>query len=274
MNKQEIITVLYELHKISGFRVSLHGADFAEIAAYPATPLPFCRAVNESGREHAMCLECDRLACTVALEKKETYIYKCRYGLTEAVSPLYNFDTLTGFLMMGQIADSPSEVREAESALSLLIGRDGAHSLSGNIPVVSRDMTASYVKIMTICAQYLTLKNALPAERPSAAELAKKYIAENIDKRFGISDICDYIGYSKSTLLGAFKKKYGKTVNDYVTELRLERAKNLLSESGRTICEVAGLSGFNDQSYFSKVFSKKYGISPTEYRKLREGETK
>ena len=176
MNKQEIVTVLYELHKITGFRISLHGRDFEEIAAYPEKPLTFCGAVNENQREHAMCLECDRTACISALEKKRTHIYKCRYGLTEAVSPLYNFDTLTGFLMMGQIADTVSDAARAESVLSALIGPERARAASQNIPVVSRDMTASYVKIMTICAQYLTLSNALPAERQGVAEMAKKYI--------------------------------------------------------------------------------------------------
>ena len=93
MKKTEIISILCELHKISGLRVSLHGIDFEEIAAYPPHPLPFCALVNEDKREHSLCLECDRCACTEAISKKNTHIYKCRYGLTEAVSPLYNFNS-------------------------------------------------------------------------------------------------------------------------------------------------------------------------------------
>ncbi len=266
MNKQEIITVLYELHKITGFRISLHGVDFEEIAAYPEEPLAFCRAVNENEGEHALCLECDRAACLAAIEKEKTHIYKCRYGLTEAVSPLYNFGTLTGFLMMGQIADTKNDARHAEAVLTALIGKEAMRPLVGSIPIVSRDMTTSYVKIMTICAQYLTLSNAMPSERVGTAEEAKRYIAENLGKKLVIVDICRHVGCSKSTLLTVFKKQYGLTVGEYITGERLERSVRLLLESKRSINEVALLSGYSDQSYFSKVFSERYGMPPSEYR--------
>ncbi len=273
MNKQEIVTVLCELHKITGFRISLHGADYEEIAAYPERPLTFCALVNENGEEHSKCLECDRGACLAALEKKSTHIYKCRYGLTEAVSPLYNFDTLTGFLMMGQIADSESEARRAERVLAELTGEETARAAAEKIPRVRCDMVGSYVKIMTICAQYLTLSNSIPSTKPTVAEQAKKYIGKNLERKFGILDICTQLGCSKSTLLTTFKKKYGITVNNYITEVRLNKAVNLLLDGEKTISEIAAETGFSDGSYFSKVFSAKYGIPPSEYRSsVRHGE--
>lgn len=266
MNKQELTGVLYELHKITGFRISLHGADFEEIAAYPPSPLTFCALVNEDRREHSLCLECDRCACTEAISKKNTHIYKCRYGLTEAVSPLYNFNSLTGFLMMGQIAESEAEAKEAEAILVGLIG-DEAIGSADTIPTVRGDMIRSYVKIMTICAQYITLSNALPSAKPSFAEQAKEYIRKNMGKKIGIPDICKNLNCSKSTLLTTFKKKYGITVNAYLTELRIERAAALLHNEKLSVAEIAAEVGFSDQSYFSKVFSAKHGISPTEYRR-------
>ena len=108
MNKQEIISVLKELHKISGFRVSLHGADYSEIAAYPEMKHDFCRALQKNKAEFEKCIACDRQACKAALTTKDTYIYKCRFGMTEAISPLYNFGMLTGFLMMGQVHEDKS----------------------------------------------------------------------------------------------------------------------------------------------------------------------
>ena len=266
MNKQEIITILSELHKITKLRVSLHGTDFTEIAAYPEESLPFCKRVNEDEGEHSLCVECDRAACTAALERRGTYSYKCRYGLTEAVSPLYNFGTLTGFLMMGQIAKSEGDVLAAKKvALAFLESRE-ADRLCSEIPIVSLDMVNSYVKIMTVCAQYLTLSNAMPAAKPSTAELAKKYIKDNISKKFNISDICEELCCSKSTLLTAFKKRYGTTVNSYINDVRLELATVLLLEGVRSISQIAQETGFSDQSYFSKVFSAKYGMPPSEYR--------
>ena len=265
MNKQEITDVLYELHKITGFRVSLHGVGHEEIAAYPIERLPFCQLVNKVDDEHKKCRECDKIACKAALDTKKTHIYKCRYGLTEAVSPLYNFGALTGFLMMGQICESDEEARIAEERLCALLGRSEA-GIAGKIPKINADMVDAYLKIMTICAQYLTLSNAVPVAKPSVAELARGYIGENLQKKFGIADICEELKCSKSTLLTTFKKKYGITVNTYITEARLERAVYLLVEGNMTISEIAAETGFSDQSYFSKVFSAKYGMPPSEYK--------
>ena len=272
MNIGEIVTVLSELHKITGMRISLHGQDFKEIAAYPESALPFCAKIHESASELVLCAGCDAAACRAALTQGKTYIYKCRYGLTEAVSPLYNFGVLTGFLMMGQIADSPSAAEDAVRMLEKSQAATDTSGLKENIAVINPDMLSSYVKIMTICAQYLTLSNALPSVKPTTAELAKKYINENLSEKFNISDICRNLGCSKSTLLTSFKRRFGVTVNSYVTDLRLELSCKLLNSGEKTVNEVATECGFSDQSYFSKVFSAKYGIPPSEYRHKDEAQ--
>ena len=270
MNIGEIVTVLSELHKITGMRISLHGQDFKEIAAYPEHTLPFCAKIHESSSELALCAGCDEAACRTALAQGKTYIYKCRYGLTEAVSPLYNFGVLTGFLMMGQIADSAAAAENAVKMLEKSRSVYEVGQLKESIAVVNPDMISSYVKIMTICAQYLTLSNALPSVKPTTAELAKKYINENLSEKFNISDICRSLGCSKSTLLTSFKRRFGVTVNSYITDLRLELSCKLLNSGEKTVSEVAAECGFSDQSYFSKVFSAKYGIPPSEYRHKNE----
>lgn len=269
MNKQEIVTVLEELNKISGFRISLHDKDFCEIAAYPERMNAFCARVGLNEAEHKMCLECDRAACLNAEKKRETYIYKCRHGLCEAVSPLYNFGTLTGYLMMGQVAVKEiDEGLAAEALRSLGATESEIAECVGAIPTVDEQMVSSYVKIMTICAEYLTLSNAISSQKSGIAERAKKYINENIDKKFGIADICRDLDCSKSTLLTSFKRAFGITINAYTTDRRLERAQALLSDGEKSISDVAYECGFSDQSYFSKVFSKKFGITPSEQKCL------
>ena len=272
MKKQEIVSVLSELHKITGFRVSLHGADYSEIAAYPEKKSEFCRSLHEIHEEYRRCVGCDKSACRAALAKRDTHIYKCRYGLTEAVSPLYNFGTLTGFLMMGQVFEGHEEERGSfVDSICSRLGEEYRASLL-DIGIVKPDMVKSYVKIMTICAQYLTLSNAIPSEKPSIAELTKRFIHENFSSKIGIKEMCDEIGCSKSTLITSFKKTYGVTVNRYLTDVRLSEAVRMLAGGERNIGEIALATGFSDQSYFSKVFSSKYGMPPSEYGFSRDDE--
>ena len=266
MDRQEIITVLEELHKISGFRISLHGTDFKEIAAYPEDHGSFCKVINENAVEHTRCLECDKHACHEALTTGKTYIYKCRFGLTEAVSPLYNFGILTGFLMMGQVKEAGEELSVAKVLLETLEKDTDTETLLTQIPEINKDMLLSYVRIMTICAQYLTLSNVVVNEKKTIAEEAAEYIGKNLDKKLEIAELCSKIGCSKSTLITAFKKKYGTTVNSFTTDMKLKKAEGLLLEGKHSVAEISTLCGFTDQSYFSKVFSAKHGKTPTEYR--------
>ena len=266
MKRDKILTVLRELHNVTGARVSLHEASFEEIAAYPPEALPFCRHIHAKGGELELCRECDRLAFTEAMKRGESVIYKCRYGLTESVSPLYNFGALSGFLMMGQIADGE---REASFAKALAKERLG-EICKDDIPTVAVNLTRSYAKIMEICAGYLTLSGAVEPKRLSIATGAKRYILDNFRKKILIKDICREQNCSKSTLLNAFMREYGKTVNEYITEIRLGEAARLTAMTDMTFYEIAAAVGFSDQSYFSKVFAAKYGIPPGKYRKLNK----
>ena len=271
MKKDEIISTLKELYNISGFRVSLHGTDFAEMAAYPEDPLPFCSCLHRSDEEYKRCLECDGDACRKVKADGKTIVYTCRYGLTEAVSPLYNFGTLTGYLMMGQVSDGNLDKHRLVATIKKNCPSNAAaEELVRRITVHPADRISSFVKILTICAEYITLTNALPSVKPSTAELAKYYIMENYSKRITLSDICRAIGCSKSTLIAAFKEEWGMTVNSYLVDVRLQEAKRLLTSSEKSINEIAELTGFYDQAYFSKVFSAKMGQTPSEYRRKEE----
>ena len=63
------------------------------------------------------------------------------------------------------------------------------------------------------------------------------------------------------------KKKLGMTFSDYVTQLRIQRAKELLADESMSVGEIAEIVGYNDYFYFIKVFKKVQGISPSKYRK-------
>jgi len=269
MNKEQISKVLRELYNISGFRVSLHSTGFEEIAAYPEKKNSFCSYIQKCNpNECELCKKGDKEAFAKVLESGEPIIYKCRHNLIEAVSPIYNFGILTGFLMMGQVRTS----NEGISSMLNVLAKNGktdfeAREIASLIPSVEENMIKSYVNVMTLCASYLTLSNAVTSPKPSVGQLTMKFISENYTEKITVKDICEAVGYSKSTVLSAFKKEFSTTVISHLNTLRLERAKKMLENENASINEIALSCGFSDQSYFSKVFSAAYGITPTEYRR-------
>jgi len=90
------------------------------------------------------------------------------------------------------------------------------------------------------------------------------------DEKFGVANIASLLGLSTSQILRKVKAKTGKTVNQYIRELRLTKASKLIKETDLTIAEIAYKVGFGSASYFNKVFRKYYGITPGEYKTQKE----
>lgn len=93
-----------------------------------------------------------------------------------------------------------------------------------------------------------------------------------IDRHYGSSelsleDVGQAVSLHPKYLSASFKEECGVGFHDYLIEIRIDRALQLLKDPHRTIKEVSGEVGFSDQGYFSKVFQNKIGISPSAYRK-------
>ena len=66
-----------------------------------------------------------------------------------------------------------------------------------------------------------------------------------------------------------FRSVYSCTVNDYITDRRINEAKRLLTDSTESVQRISGRVGFENTTYFSKLFKKKTGLTPNQYRKIK-----
>ncbi len=94
----------------------------------------------------------------------------------------------------------------------------------------------------------------------------QQYIRQHLTENINVQELAGKFHCSTSHLMHSFKRKTGKTVIEYVTGERMEKAKNLLRKSNVYVNAVARLSGYEDYSYFSRVFKKETGQTPKEYR--------
>lgn len=100
-------------------------------------------------------------------------------------------------------------------------------------------------------------------------EKAKQYISQNYQNaNLSIDSVARYLNISNSYFSILFKQETNQTFVDYLTAMRIEKAQNLLKASGYRTYEVADQVGFNNPTYFSTIFKKHTGHSPSEYRKL------
>lgn len=92
------------------------------------------------------------------------------------------------------------------------------------------------------------------------------YIHKNFRKTISISEIAAVAGYSECYFMSMFKKITGYTFVEYLNIIRIENARKLLVESDMSVSEIAWQSGFNNLSYFIRLFKKKFDCSPLKYR--------
>lgn len=90
-----------------------------------------------------------------------------------------------------------------------------------------------------------------------------------IDSDFNVSMLQDVIGIGGKQLYRKMKAITGRTPVEYIREMRMSRAAELLSQGKFSVSEVMYTVGFSNSSYFSKCFSKEYGMTPTEYMKVK-----
>lgn len=101
---------------------------------------------------------------------------------------------------------------------------------------------------------------------------AQDYIASNLDASIGIEELADRLGISYSYFSMLFKQHFGETFVEYVTGRRMELAKTLLLHSDKSVVQIGQAIGYPERRYFTKVFWKHTGMSPSEYRERRGGQ--
>ena len=96
---------------------------------------------------------------------------------------------------------------------------------------------------------------------------AMAIVLSDISAEHSMAEIADTVGLNYSYFSDLFHKQTGKTFKDWISEIRIEHAKRLLEETSESVLKILYDSGYNTPSQFFKVFKKKTGISPEEYRK-------
>ena len=101
-------------------------------------------------------------------------------------------------------------------------------------------------------------------------DFSVNYIKTNFGRDITVSNLTKLLGISQPYLYKIFKEAFGKSPKSFITDFRINRAKEMLLETDFSVAEIAELIGFSDSFAFSKCFSTKIGISPTEYRSIRK----
>lgn len=100
----------------------------------------------------------------------------------------------------------------------------------------------------------------------SVIKVAKDYIMSRYQKDISLDEVSRIVNISPYYFSKIFKDQTGKNFIEYLTELRIEKAKQLLSQTEMSMKEICANIGYTDPNYFSRTFKKNVGITPTDYK--------
>lgn len=110
--------------------------------------------------------------------------------------------------------------------------------------------------------------NAFQRRACDNIQAAAHYMEQNYSRPITMQNVAAYVNFSENYLCSVFKQKYGMSPKQYLITYRIEMARHILKTHPElSVGEVAESCGFADPLYFTKVFHKRIGLTPTEYRK-------
>ncbi|UVI29048.1 helix-turn-helix domain-containing protein [Paenibacillus spongiae] len=154
-----------------------------------------------------------------------------------------------------------------------LLDGNGLHLLQQTIeaPPNGPDMEMRHLSLIYSLFANLQSRLSKAAEGGEGwLEDCLRYMQTHFAEDIGVSNIAERFNLHRSYLSAMVKRHIGQSPGQYIQSLRLEKGARLLKETEHSVTEIALSSGYPDLYSFSRAFSRKYGVAPTEYRQAQE----
>ena len=269
---EEISAILNGINLITKVKFDLYDKDFNILHGENRNMCDFCSLVRTCDECHKKCIESDREGFAVSERLGRAYTYKCHMGLTETVTPIICDDSIVGYIMMGQKLMRENEDRVRSAIMTFPDENKRGEMLSAfeKMKYTSREELDAVCDLVQMCASYLRMKKLIKFRETPPEVLLKKYICDHIADELDIKKMCREFKMSKSSLYLLSSQSFGKGITEYIRDLRVEAAKELLKNTDEPISSVAEKVGYTDSNYFTKVFKKYTHKTPLEWRKTNK----
>ena len=225
---------------------------------------PVCDRAKATPEGYAACYRCRNRALRLAVKKRRSFGGYCVNGVYEYCRPLVYGEDVAAVIFVGNIRRDNSETLRQRFSPELLETME---------PDCAPEQCRRVADLMESYIRYL-LKTAGTGRKTTfdpLLENMKNYIAENLHSGFSMADMSGVFNYNEKYLGRYFRLKTGKTVREYCNGARMEQALELLQNTELSVAAIAGQVGYNNVTYFNRLFRAAMGKSPQEYRRQKDG---
>lgn len=201
----------------------------------------------------------------------------CYAGLTVVAVPVVVGGRHVATMLSGQVFRREPTQRDFLMVVKMLGGAANAdwerkaRKAYFETPVVTAETFQAITQLLNMFAQYLAdfasrYANAPTEDEPSAVASAKQFVQVHAEEPITLSQVVQHVHVSRFYFCKLFKKATGMTFTEYVSRVRVEKAKTLLVDPSLRISEIVYSAGFGSIPRFNSVFKRHVGMPPTEYR--------
>ena len=268
--------LLKDFHRISRIGVTALDGNLAVLASWPGEVAPYCAVIRAAPGGMEACAACDRRACAEAAARRDTWVYRCHAGLTEAVTPLYAGDVPAGYLQFRCAFTYPSheagwaEIQRLCAALPVDVDR--LREAVFTAAPIDEDALRAAGRVLHAAVSGLMLERLAKLKEDLPAVRLDAFLNAHYTEKLNAAAIARCLGIGKTQLYALSRQLYGCGTAERVRALRIERAKALLrDEPGLPLAEIASACGYADYNYFIAVFTREVGQSPGAWRGAGRG---
>lgn len=268
----DIKKTLDDFYKLTKIPISIYDEDMKPIY-HAAGMTPVCYAIRRHPLIKKRCSICEKRGQEICYESRKAHVYRCHTGFVEANIPICENNVIIGYLLTGQIlCDENVEFVKAkltDYANECSVDPDDFIKLLELSPVMDSESINAAVNMIEMCASYLYLSKIIKKKSYVLSAQLKEYIDSHLTEDLTIKHLCDKMFVSKTKLYRLSLKSFGMGCSEYILQKRIELAKTLLETSDKSIYEIAEEVGFKDTNYFTRIFKKLVGMTPSQYKKQK-----
>ena len=143
-----------------------------------------------------------------------------------------------------------------------------------NLHFFDKNQIQSAATIVNILTKHIWLDRLIQQDKNLLITLITEFISSNLSSDLSVSALCSKFNVSKNLLYSQFQKNFHTTVNEYIINLRIKYAVELLQDTSLPVYQICEKVGIDNYQYFCRIFKKRIGIPPAQFRKASSKQEK
>lgn len=226
---------------------------------------PVCDEAKSMPNGFKRCFTCRNTALKKALDTKLPFGGLCINGVYEYCRPVVENNDVICIIFIGNILSDDEALKEKirrrlpeKESLTDTLEKSFSQNSCEELSLIIE----AYIKMLLITSEKNTDKEFNPL-----IENIKSYIDANMSYDISLFQTAKFFHYNEKYLGRLFKKETGQSFKQYLNMIRAEHAKKLLTDTNDTVINISLKAGFNNVTYFNRVFKSQFHMCPVEYRR-------